>query len=69
MEQGNVYVVLGAVVEESIASKFKEKIGKAEPDEVIKALIEMVAFGELVIKGKQDEKKICNNAKKMHRVP
>lgn len=52
MEQGNVYVVLGAVVEGSIASKFKEKIGKAEPDEVIKALIEMVASGEIVIKGK-----------------
>lgn len=61
MEDSPIYTLLGAVVEQSVANRFKERIGKADPDEVLGTFIEMVADGYIKIGGINNEKEVCTD--------
>ena len=69
MEDNPIYTLLGAVVEQSVAQRFKERIGNADPDEVLGTFIEMVADGYIVIRGNKNEKEVCDTTKEMHSMP
>lgn len=47
MEQDELYVLMGAMVETSLAQRFKEALGKVKTDDAIKVFIEMVADGKI----------------------
>lgn len=46
-DDNEIFILLGAMVEKSLADRFKEQLGTVKTDEAIRLFIEMVAEGKL----------------------